>query len=399
MTGDDARRDSERHEHQPREQQVRENQASGRRARRLERARERQDRRAAAEVARLEAHPEGPRPWQAVVTLVSLAVPLLVGRAVTELVFDRVGRPPAWVVFLVAAYFGFALAGLGAFVVGKLSGRGPRQPYFGQEILDALDRISRGDFSVRIQARERHPLSELVDSVNTMAGQLGDLERHRQEFISNVSHEIQSPLTSIGGFATLARDASLDEATRAHYLDVIAAETARLSALSDNLLRLSALDGEDVPTHPRTFRLDEQLRSVILMLEPQWTAKHLDVTLDADEVEVDADEDMLCQVWVNLVNNAIKFTPDGGHVQVGLARDGDQARCHVTDDGIGISSADLPRVFERFYRADAARTGNGNGLGLALVRRVVELVGGRVDVSSILGQGTTFTVDVPLRPR
>lgn len=342
---------------------------------------------------------QGPRArdlWQVFATLAAFGLALLVGRVAAEAIFGWVGYPPAWVAFLVSAYLGFIVASTGAFVAGRIVGRPRSRSSVGQEIVDALDHISRGDFSVRIPRGERHPLAELVDSVNTMASQLGSLEHQRQEFISNVSHEIQSPLTSIGGFARLLRD-DLDEATRIHYLDVVAAETTRLSTLSDNLLRLSALDGDDVRTHPRTFRLDEQLRTVILALEPQWTAKHLDVALDAAEIEVEADEDLLHQVWTNLVQNAVKFTPDGGHVNVSLTRDGDQARCRVADDGIGIAAADLPRVFERFYRADRARPGNGNGLGLALVRRVVELVDGQVDASSTPGEGTVFTVDVPLR--
>ncbi len=348
-----------------------------------------------------EAH-QGPRPpqwWQMLATLAMFGLALLVGRALAELVFGWVGHPPAWVGFLIAAYLGLVLASAGAFLVAWATGRPRSRASVGQDIVEALARISRGDFSVRIETEERHPLGDLVESVNTMASQLGGLEQQRQEFISNVSHEIQSPLTSIGGFARLLRDGDLDEATRVHYLDVVAAETTRLSTLSDNLLRLSALDGEDVRANPHPFRLDEQLRGVILALEPQWTAKHLDVALDADEIEVEADEDLLCQVWVNLVQNAIKFTPDGGHVHVSLARDGDQVRCRVTDDGIGIAPGDLPRVFERFYRADRARPGDGNGLGLALVRRVVELVDGQVDVASTPGQGTVFTVDVPLRSR
>ncbi|MCL2668701.1 MAG: HAMP domain-containing histidine kinase [Micrococcales bacterium] len=350
----------------------------------------------AARRPRMEGGPE--HWWQAALTLTALGVALMAGWAVAELGFRWVGRPPAPVAFFVAAAVGVAIAAGCASVVARALGRGNRVP-FGQEIMDALDRISHGDFSVRIPAGQRHPLSELVDSVNTMADQLGDLERQRQEFISNVSHEIGSPLTSIGGFARLARDPGIDEATRTHYLDIITAETARLSALSDNLLRLSTLDGEDVHTHPHPFRLDEQLRTVILTAEPQWAAKNLDVSLDAPELEVDADEDLLHQVWVNLINNAIKFTPDGGQVQVTLVRDGDHARCRVTDTGIGIAPADLLRIFERFFRADAARPAGGNGLGLALVRRVVDLVDGHLDVTSTPGQGTTFTVDIPLAPR
>ncbi|MBN9104563.1 MAG: HAMP domain-containing histidine kinase [Propionibacteriaceae bacterium] len=318
-------------------------------------------------------------------------------------IFSLTGRPPELVVYLASIALGIALAGGVAVVIGRLTGAFNDDP--GRVLTDlgeALDRIARGDFSVRLNSptNGRSPtnglLADLVASVNNMAAGLGNVEQQRQEFISNVSHEIQSPLTSIGGFASLLRDGDLDEATRQHYLDVISAEVSRLSKLSDNLLRLSALDSsDDVDRQP--LRLDEQLRSVVLLLEPQWTAKRLDVQLDTVPVEFDADADMLRQVWMNLLSNAVKYTPDGGSIRVGVVASAGQVKVVIADTGIGIGPDDLPRVFERFFRADKARSGDGNGLGLSLVKRVVELHGGEVTVASQLDQGSTFTVTLPLK--
>lgn len=265
-----------------------------------------------------------------------------------------------------------------------------------RELLDALDRISHGDFNVNLTAGGRGPMPDVIESVNQMAKQLGDLEQQRQDFISSVSHEIQSPLTSISGFAALLQDNDLPPDKRQHYLDVIQAEAERVSSLGDNLLRLSALE-EGATLVKRRYRLDEQLRGVILGLEPQWSAKKQQVELDAANVIIDADEDMLRQAWTNLVHNAIKYTPPGGTIRVHLsaAVDGKGSTCQVSDTGIGIDGVDLPHIFERFYRADKSRAGGGNGLGLPLARKIIELHGGVVSVTSQLGVGSVLTVRLP----
>jgi signal transduction histidine kinase len=311
-------------------------------------------------------------------------------------IFGLTGRPPELVAFLISIALGIILAGSTAFVIGRLTGRLNDDPSrIWNELGDAMDRIANGDFSVRLTSPRSGVMAEIVESVNNMAAGLGTVEQQRQEFISNVSHEIQSPLTSIGGFASLLRDGDLDEATRQHYLDVISAEVQRLSKLSDNLLRLSTLESGAELDRSR-YSLDEQLRSIVLALEPQWTAKHLDVGLDAAPTEIEADADMLHQAWLNLVQNAIKYTPDGGRVRVTMRTLPDRVRVEVVDTGIGVAASDLPRVFERFFRADKARSGEGNGLGLSLVKRVVELHGGEVGASSRPGVGSTFSVTLPL---
>jgi signal transduction histidine kinase len=311
-------------------------------------------------------------------------------------IFGLTGRPPELVVYLASIGLSILLAGMTALAIGRITGEFQDDPGRIWNDLDAaMDRIARGDFSVRLTSPRAGVLADVVASVNNMAAGLGTVEQQRQEFISNVSHEIQSPLTSISGFASLLRDDGLDQATRAHYLDVICAEAGRLSRLSDNLLRLSTLDSSDDVDH-RPVRVDEQLRSVVLMLEPQWAAKGLDVVLDTAPVELDADADMLRQVWINLVSNAIRYTPDGGAVRVNVQTTSDSCQVDVADTGIGIPDADLRRVFERFFRADKARSGEGSGLGLSLVKRVVDLHGGSVAVASEPGVGSTFSVTLPL---
>lgn len=310
---------------------------------------------------------------------------------IAQQVFARTGRPPELAAFLISIAVALLLAACAAWVVGRITGRYRDDPdLIWNDLGDALDRIARGDFTVRLRQPRGGVLADIVASVNNMAAGLGTVEHQRQEFVSNVSHEIHSPLTSISGFAALLRDPGLDESTRQHYVDIICAECDRLSGLSDNLLRLSALDD---PVLNRTrYRLDEQVRDVILTLEPQWSSKGVEIDLDADPVEVDADADLLRQVWVNLVQNAVKFTAAGGSIHVRVSSGPHGRAVEVADTGIGIAPGDVPHVFERFFRADKARGVGGNGLGLALAKRIVEVHEGTIAVSSTLGVGTTFTV-------
>jgi signal transduction histidine kinase len=317
------------------------------------------------------------------------------GWLLDEAVFRVTGRPAPLVAFLTAAVLGLVCAIGGGWLVGCLVNRMGATPGPGLDvqIREAFERISRGDFDVRVSAVAVGPLAELVESVNKMASQLGDLEQRRSEFVSNVSHEIGSPLTSIIGFARLLIDQDLDPETRRRYLEIIALEAERLSRLSDNLLRLSALD--DAALERREHRLDEALREVVTSLEPQWSEKGLTVEVDAEAARWRGDEGMMRQVWVNLVHNAIKFTPAGGAVTVVVRREAGGIVCAVKDTGVGVAPEDLPHVFERFFRADKARSQGGNGLGLALVKRIVELHGGRVEAASESGAGATFTVHLP----
>ncbi|CAH8709106.1 HAMP domain-containing histidine kinase [Paenibacillus thiaminolyticus] len=271
---------------------------------------------------------------------------------------------------------------------------------FYHSIVDAVNRISKGDFDVTITMNEdfEHEYGMLIESINKLAGELGVMEKMRQEFISNVSHEIQSPLTSIRGFAHALQSKELSEEERQHYLQIIEMETARLSKLSDNLLKLTSLESEHHPIKPQSYRLDQQLRTLVLASEPQWAAKGLDIELKLDKVHITADEDMLGQVWVNLIHNAIKFTPESGFIHIGLTAHEPYVEVRIEDSGIGIDEDHIPHLFERFFKADASRNRmqGGSGLGLSIVQKIVQLHQGTIAVSSDRGSGTVFCVKLPL---
>ncbi len=268
-------------------------------------------------------------------------------------------------------------------------------------IIRALEQISRGDFNVQIDnaygEHENQLFGELVTSINHMAGELSQMEKLRQEFISNVSHEIQSPLTSIRGFAQALDNDHLTAEERKHYLGIITDESTRLSRITENLLRLAALEADEVAFEPRAYRLDKQIRSLILACEPQWTAKDLYMDISLEEIAITGDEDLLSQVWINLIHNSIKFTPQGGKVCIVLQPKGEKIEFKISDTGIGILEQDLPRVFERFYKADPSRTSatGGSGLGLSIAKKIVEMHHGTIGVESTPGAGEVFTVELP----
>ncbi len=278
-----------------------------------------------------------------------------------------------------------------------------KDPYhtYIREIEIALDRIAKGDFDTRIDkerfSETRHHMTDLIDKINHMASELGGMETMRQDFVSNVSHEIQSPLTSIKGFVSLLKDDTLSREEQLHYIGIIEAESLRLSKLGENLLRLSTLESEYAEIDPKNYSLSRQLKDVILLLEPQWSAKNIEVSLSENTASIFADEDLLSQVWINLLNNSIKFTPDGGKITIAVSSDDAQVQVAISDSGIGMTEKTMTHVFERFYMADKARSrsAGGSGLGLSIVKKIVQLHHGQIDVESKPGEGATFQVTMP----
>lgn len=310
-------------------------------------------------------------------------------------------KPPALLAQIITSLLGVLLAGLIIFSVANVArSRGwiSELRVFGP-IIEALEKIAQGDFSIRLdnEFRDHRIAGALADTVNKMALELDQMETMRQEFISNVSHEIQSPLTSIRGFAQALENDHLSAEERRHYLAIIQAESTRLSRITEDLLRLAALQSDKARFEPRLYPLDKQIRSLILACEPQWMAKRLEMEVTLDVAEITADEDLLSQVWINLIHNSIKFTPEGGRVCVELHRRGDSLEFKISDSGPGISEDDQTRIFERFYKADPSRThsNGGSGLGLSIARKVVEMHRGSIRVQSKLGAGSTFIVSLP----
>jgi signal transduction histidine kinase len=326
--------------------------------------------------------------WSIAYWLVNLLFPIL-GIVTNEYVKD-----------LLVGVLGFLLMISTIYLIGKIF-RSHRDDVF-HVIVDAIKQISKGNFKVKLnldRVNSGHPFATIATSINNMAEELNEMETMRQAFISNVSHEIQSPLTSIRGFARALQNASLSESQQAHYVDIIITESIRLSKLSDNLMKLTSLESDHHPFTPKTYRLDKQIKQVILVHEPQWLSKNITIDPILSPVEIQADEDLLNQVWSNLLHNSIKFTNDAGTITVTLSQEKDHTVIQFKDTGSGISSTDQLHIFERFYKGDKSRSRNGagSGLGLSIVKKIVDLHQGTIRVKSQVGKGTEIVISIPSR--
>ena len=260
----------------------------------------------------------------------------------------------------------------------------------------AMERVAAGDFTVRLD--NPGALGEMRDSYahfNTMTRALAATETLQSDFISNVSHEFKTPINAIEGYAMLMQDAGNDPALQREYADKILLSTRRLSELVNNILLLSKVDNQTMPLEKHPYRLDEQLRRAILLLERKWTQKQIEWDVDMDEATYTGNESLMLHVWVNLLDNAIKFDPVGGEIRLRLRCEPAHIRIDISDNGPGIPKDQQSAIFERFYQADGSHKSEGNGLGLALARRIVRMCGGEISVSSEPGKGSCFTVELP----
>lgn len=264
------------------------------------------------------------------------------------------------------------------------------------QVIRATSKVARGDFSVRLPEDGQGEIHELICSFNRMTRDLGSIEMFRNDFINNFSHEFKTPIVSIRGFARQLQRDDLTEEQRREYATIIADEAQRLANLATNVLMLSKLENQQIVTEKTEFRLDEQLRTCILLLEKQWTGKELQLDVELEEVTCYANAEMLSQAWVNLLGNAIKFTPQGGTIGVTLLHENGGATIIISDTGIGMDAETQKHIFEKFYQGEASHHAEGNGLGLAMVKRIITLCNGKISVQSEPGNGTVFTVSLGL---
>ncbi len=266
------------------------------------------------------------------------------------------------------------------------------------EMIDATERIAKGDFKVHIQETfaEKTDFGRLQRSFNHMAAELDGIEMFRKDFINNFSHEFKTPIVSLRGFAHQLQAGGLSPEEEREYIRIIADESDRLSNMATNILLLSKLENQAIVTDRTEFYLDEQIRTCLLLLEKQWTDQEIELNIELDEVKYRFNEDMLSHVWVNLLSNAIKFTSRGGTVSCSLFSTPEKVTVIISDTGAGMSEDIRQHIFEKFYQGDPSHTGAGNGIGLTIVSRILELCGGRISVDSKLGQGSSFTVTLPV---
>jgi signal transduction histidine kinase len=265
-------------------------------------------------------------------------------------------------------------------------------------ITEAAGKITRGDFSVRIKPLRGMGMdgfNRIIGAINKMAEELSGTETLRTDFIANVSHELKTPLAVMGNYATMLQRPGITEEEKNEYARAISEAARRQAQLITNILKLNRLENQRIFPQLDEYDLGEQLCGCLLQFEDAWERKGLNIeTQIQDDVRIRSDAELLSLVWNNLISNAIKFTPEGGTVRVSLQTQGDRVVVCISDTGCGMKPETGMHIFEKFYQGDTSHATEGNGLGLALVKRVVDILSGEIGVQSVYGQGSTFTVKI-----
>ena len=264
------------------------------------------------------------------------------------------------------------------------------------DVSNATKEVAKGNFKVTLD--ERHKIDEInkmAKNFNIMVQELAGIETLRNDFVVNVSHEFKTPIAAIEGYAVLLKDRTLSDAEHNDYIRMITESAQKLSALTSNILKLSKLENQELITEKNSFRLDEQIRQALLLLEVQWNNKNITLNLELEPLIFYGNEELMMQIWLNLLGNAIKFTDAEGEISISLHAAGQYVTVRISDTGIGMSREVQKHIFEKFYQGDNARASEGNGLGLPLVKRIVDLCGGFIEVESQPGEGSSFTVRLP----
>jgi signal transduction histidine kinase len=267
-------------------------------------------------------------------------------------------------------------------------------------ITQATEQIMQGDFAVRIRPMHgagMEGFNQIGMAINAMAKELSGTETLRTDFIANVSHELKTPLAVMGNYATMLQRPGITEEEKNEYAKAISEAARKLAQLITNILKLNKLENQQIFPQPKEFDLGEQLCECLLVFEDAWEAKNLEIETDIrDDVRIKSDPELLSLVWNNLISNAVKFTPDGGRIGLSLKTENDRVIVQVRDTGCGIKPEVGQHIFEKFYQGDTSHATQGNGLGLTLVKRVVDILNGEISVQSVYGTGSTFTVKFKL---
>jgi len=272
-------------------------------------------------------------------------------------------------------------------------GKFPLKPI--DKLIQGTKELAAGNFDVRIDIDFPSELGQLSDSFNHMAKELSNLELLRNDFVNNFSHEFKTPIVSLCGFAKLLKNGNLSEEERNEYLDIIIYESERLTSLATNILFLNNIEKNEIPHDNTEFQLSEQIRHSILLLSPKWEKKNIQLSITLDETTYYGNEDLLSQIWINLLDNAIKFSQNDQKIQIQLLAFDDSIIFKIQDFGQGMNEETKSRMFDKFYQGDLSHTRPGNGLGLSIVKKIVDLHSGTITVRSQPNKGTLISVELP----
>lgn len=265
-----------------------------------------------------------------------------------------------------------------------------------EQINEATKKVALGEYDIELESKREDEIGELTNNFNKMTRGLKSTENLQKEFINNVSHEIKTPVSSIEGFAKFLKDKNLTDEEREEYTNIIIEEAKRLENLTGKILKLSKLNNQEVITNKQEIDIAEQIRKAISLLEPKWSKKDIKINVSLDEKVFLGDEDLIYQVWVNIIDNAIKFSNEGGSIDIKVYEKDKNIIVEIKDHGIGMKEEELEKVYDRFYQIDKSHSREGSGLGLAIVKRIVELSEGKIEINSKENKGTTVIVKLPV---
>lgn len=260
----------------------------------------------------------------------------------------------------------------------------------------ALNCIAEGNYDVEIKPQGIRAIAKVAREINSTAKELRSIEIMRNDFINNFSHEFRTPIVSIEGFAKMLKDESLTPAEKEEYLNIIISEAHRLSELSSNILTLNRLDNQTVLSDKKTFNVSEQIRLCVVLLESKWGKKDINFDFTDDDYDINANEHLLQQLWLNIIDNAVKYSAQGGDISIRVFRKKDHLIFTFTDKGKGMTENELRHAFDRFYQGDLNHKKSGNGIGLPVAKKICELHGGEIKITSESGKGTTVEITLPL---
>lgn len=265
-----------------------------------------------------------------------------------------------------------------------------------EQINEATKKVALGEYDIELETKREDEIGELTNNFNKMTRGLKSTENLQKEFINNVSHEIKTPVSSIEGFAKFLKDKNLTDEEREEYANIIIEEAKRLENLTGKILKLSKLNNQEIITNKQEIEVAEQIRKAISLLEPKWSKKDIKMNVSLEEKVFLGDEDLIFQVWVNIIDNAIKFSNEGGSIDIKVYEKDRNINIEIKDHGIGMKEEELEKVYDRFYQIDRSHSKEGSGLGLAIVKRIVELSEGKIEIKSKENRGTTVIVKLPV---
>lgn len=266
-----------------------------------------------------------------------------------------------------------------------------------KQINEATKKVALGDYDIELETKREDEIGELTKNFNKMTHGLKSTENLQKEFINNVSHEVKTPVSSIEGFAKFLKDDNLSKEEREEYANIIIEEAKRLENLTGKILKLSKLNNQEVITNKQEIMVAEQIRRAVSLLEPKWSKKDIKINVSLEEKVFLGDEGLIFQVWVNLLDNAIKFSEPNSSIDIKVHEKDKNICVEIKDHGVGMNEEEIEKIFDRFYQIDKSHSEEGSGLGLAIVKRILELSEGKIEIKSKENVGTTFTVELPIQ--